>query len=353
MYLEMSSIQEEMTVPSREFHESSGTTWVGMGTVVTVKACGDGVAGNANAEAATHAAKAEAERLESLLSRFVPGSDVDSINCHAGVSKVRLGPEALEVLSLAQDVSHLTDGLFDITVCPLVELWGIGTQREKVPSMDEIRVTLGLVDYRSLSIDCIGKRGGLTRRGQSIDLGGIAKGYAADMMLKVMSDKGITSGYVNLGGNVATLGCRGDGGPWRIGIQHPRREFTQAIAAVEVAGNSVVTSADNQRYFYDSEGNRCHHILHPHCGVPAKSGLISATIVTRSSALADAVSTACFVAGLPGGLRLLDRMREYWDIEIEAFFVTESEEVWCTPGLTSSITAMPGTNIRELSEYNY
>jgi len=163
--------------------------------------------------------------------------------------------------------------------------------------------------------------------GQSIDLGGIGKGYAGDRVLEIFRGFGVTSAYSNLGGNVVSLGTKPDGSPWRIGIQHPRQE-ERLIGVVSVAGQSVVTSGDYQRYAVGHNGKRYHHILNPLTGYPAESGLVSVTIIAEKSMAADALSTAVFVAGMDKGLELLKNYPQ-----VEAVLVDSKIEVFITRGL--------------------
>jgi thiamine biosynthesis lipoprotein len=163
--------------------------------------------------------------------------------------------------------------------------------------------------------------------GQAVDLGGIGKGFAGDRIVAVLRSFEIASAYSNLGGNVVTVGNRPDGSPWQIGIQHPRQE-NRLLGAVAVVGESVVTSGDYQRCFMDSRGTRHHHILDPATGHPAQSGLISVSIVTDKSVIADALSTILFVAGMEKGLAFLADFPQ-----TEAILVDSGLRVYVTRGL--------------------
>jgi thiamine biosynthesis lipoprotein len=168
---------------------------------------------------------------------------------------------------------------------------------------------------------------GLGNAGQSVDLGGIGKGYAGDRILEVFKEFDISSAYSNLGGNVVTVGAKPDGSPWQIGIQHPRQEGT-IIGSVSVVNQAVVTSGDYQRYFTDSQGKRHHHILDPTTGYPAESGLISVSIVTKEPVVADSLSTILFVAGMEKGLEFLRSFPQ-----TEAILVDSGLQVYVTQGL--------------------
>ncbi|MDY7041211.1 MAG: FAD:protein FMN transferase, partial [Chloroflexota bacterium] len=177
---------------------------------------------------------------------------------------------------------------------------------------------------------------GLSNAGQSVDLGGIGKGFAGDRIQDVFKRFGISSAYSNLGGNVVTVGAKPDGRPWQIGIQDPRQE-NNLIGSVSVVNRTVVTSGDYQRYFTDSRGKRHHHILDPTTGYPAESGLISVSIVTDKSLAADPLATVLFVAGMEKGLEFLRNFPE-----TEAILVNSNLQVYVTQGLRTRFQATKG-----------
>ncbi|MCR4425234.1 MAG: FAD:protein FMN transferase [Firmicutes bacterium] len=305
----------------------------GMGTIMTHRAFGE------HAEESLHAIRREATRLESLMSRFVPGSEISAINRSAGISCERLSADTYEVLSHAAEFSSVCQGLFDVTIGPLVDLWSIGRGASSPPEDSKIRRVLSLVGYTDLVLDPNERAAGLRRAGQSIDLGGIGKGYAGDRFVQVFRDHDVTSAFANIGGNVVALGTRPDGTDWRIGIQHPRQEGS-LIGLVSVADKAVVTSGDYQRYFIDRHGRRRHHILDPSTGYPADSGLVSATIVADSSVIADALSTAVFVAGMNRGLGFIRRFPR-----AEAVLVDVELSVHVTEGLKNCFLAAEGRSV--------
>ncbi len=305
----------------------------GMGTVITCKVFGE------RAEEAVQASFVEIGRLESILSRFVRDSDISRINSSAGIRCEKVGSETYEVLSQAIKFSKRCHGCFDATIGPLVCLWADTGKKSEPPGEADIIKTLPLVDHNTLLLDPHEMTAGLERLGQSVDLGGVGKGYAADKVLDVFVNYGIPSAFVNLGGNVAAMGTKPDGSPWHIGIRHPREE-NSLIGVVSVADRSVVTSGDYQRYFTGKDGKRYHHILDPNTGHPAESGLASATVIAGSSAAADALSTALFVAGMQKGLSILGSFPG-----TEAIFVGQDLSIYATKGLQGSFKVNKGINI--------
>jgi thiamine biosynthesis lipoprotein len=309
-----------------------------MGTVMSHHAIGD------NARERLNAVQAEVIRLENLFSRFIPGSDISRINHSAGIRRELVSRETYDLLSRAEEYSTRCDGCFDVTIGPLVDLWRKAKNLGGPPDKHSIHETLPLTGYSDLLLDPPNQTAGLARAGQSIDVGGIGKGYAADRVLEIYREYGIESACSNMGGNVVTLGSKPDGSPWQIGIQHPRCDEA-LIGAVSVTGKSVVTSGDYQRYFEDIHRTRYHHILDPLTGYPADSGLVSVTIIADSSTTADALSTIVFVAGLARGLEILSGYSG-----AEAVLVDREMRVWITPGLVSSFHAAEGVELTVLSK---
>lgn len=300
----------------------------GMGTAISHKAYG------CRAKEALEAARLEVERLELLFSRFREGGDVWRINRAAGGAPVAVAPETFAVLERATEFSQLTDGCFDVTVAPLSDAWDF--RRASAPDEDEIARARALVDYRDLTLDRKRRAAGLARPGQAIDLGGIAKGFAGDLLMEVFRRHGVRSALSNFGGGVSALGARPDGSPWRVGIRHPRGEGL--IGAVSVRDGAVVTSGDYERCFF-AGGRRYHHLIDFRTGRPAASGLISVTVVAGSGLTADALSTAAFVAGLERGLAWIARARG-----AGAVLIDEGMRVFVTRNIASRFSGADGVS---------
>jgi FAD:protein FMN transferase len=309
---------------------SAKTTHYAMGTLMTHKAFGP------YAEECLSAVCREIGWIEAILSRFVPDSEISRINRSAGVRSEKVSFDTYEVLSRAIEFSELCSGCFDATIAPLVNLWKIDRGSFTEPDETSIRQVLPLVNYRDILLDPWEMTAGLWQPGQSIDLGGIGKGYAADKILKIYEEYGISSAYSNLGANVVSVGNKPDGSPWQVGIQHPRSE-DRVIGSVAVTSQTVVTSGDYQRYQIDSEGKRRHHILDPKTGYPTESGLISVSIIADRSVAADALSTILFVTGMEKGLPILRRFPG-----TEAVLVDSNGQVYVTKGLKYRFQADEG-----------
>lgn len=294
-----------------------------MDTVVTIRAIGK------DSEQVTQDAFSEMKRVESVFSRFIYESEISEINRRAG-QWVEVSEETLDVIAEGIRFGELTNGTFDITIGPLLALWGFGDSRhnQRVPSEEELAEALAHVDYTRVELD----RDNLLVRipeGFILDLGGIAKGFAVDQGAETLRAAKIKHALVNAGGDISAIGTRQDGNLWRVGIQDPR-ETSEILAIVQVRDKAIVTSGDYQRYF-EQDGVRFHHIIDPFTGYPA-DGLTSVSVVAPTAREADAYSTAFFVLGLEASKELVERLPE-----IETVIVDETGEIWVSSGLREVI----------------
>jgi len=261
-------------------------------------------------------------------------SGVLAINRQAGIAPVRIRADLLDVLETALRYADLSGGAFDPTIGPLVKLWGIGTETEHLPTDDEIAAALELVNFRDLEINRNAGTAFLRRKGMEIDLGAIAKGYAADEAARIAREGRARRGIIDLGGNIFALGWRNERGsvPWRIGVQNPFSDRGESLGVITVHNTSVVTSGVYERFF-EVGGRRYHHILSTANGYPADNGLLSVTIVTERSMTADALSTGVFALGFERGKLLIDSLPN-----TEAVFVFADRSVIITEGLYGIFT---------------
>ncbi|HBT48692.1 MAG: ApbE family lipoprotein [Caldanaerobacter subterraneus] len=264
--------------------------------------------------------------IEEKMSVTIENSEVSEINKNAGVKPVKVSPDTFYVIKKAVHFSEVEKGYFDITVGPIVNLWNIGTDKARIPSPEEIKAKLPLVNYKDIILDEKNMTVMLKNKGMSIDLGGIAKGYAADKVAEVLKKEGVKHAIINLGGDVLTIGTKPDGSNWRIGIQTPFKPRGEYLGIVEVAEKAVVTSGVYERYF-EKDGKLYHHILNPFTGYPADTHLYSVTIITDTSIDGDALAKI-FVLGLDKGLKLAESLKG-----VEAIFVTDDKKVYITSGL--------------------
>ncbi len=253
-------------------------------------------------------------------------TELMQINRSSGQQGVKVSDDTLEVIKEGIRIGHLSDGAFDITIAPLVSLWQIGQDAPAIPGEEEISAILPLIEYSKIQIDSEGQVF-LPHEGMGIDLGGVAKGYAAGKIAELLKSRGISHALLDFGGDIAAVGSKPNGSPWRIGIQDPAANRGILLGIIEIADQSVVTSGVYERYFF-LDGIRYHHILDPDQGYPVRNGLTSVTVITKDPATADALSTAAFVLGLEKGTTLIASIND-----TEAIFVYEDKQVFLTDGL--------------------
>lgn len=279
-------------------------------------------------------------RLEALLSATDAESEVSSLN-RSGSTEV--GEDMAALLQAALFYSAKTDGAFDVTVAPLLRAWGFGTDDYRVPSDAELEQLLSVVGTDHITLEDFSVR---MDAGTQIDLGGIAKGYAADQVAKLWEENGVSSGMISMGGNVYVSGTKEDGSAWKVAVQDPQ-DPEAYLGILELTDAYAVTSGDYQRYF-EQDGVRYHHILDPEDGKPARSGLRSVTIVVRrgmspdpdglDGTFCDAMSTALFVMGA-------DKAITFWrgsGCSFDFILVTDQNTVMVSSGLESCFSAAEG-----------
>jgi thiamine biosynthesis lipoprotein len=303
-----------------------------------------------NAGAACESAAALLRRLEDRMSFFRPGSDIWLLNGTAGSGRpVPVGSDTLRVLRAALYYAERSEGAFDVTAAPLSKCWREAAARgdDRPPSEEELGRARTFVGSGVLRLFPEDGTAMLMHAHSAVDLGGIAKGYAADRAIELYRATGIKSALINLGGNVMTLGEKPDGQLWAVGLQHPDERRGVFFGALRVRGDaSVVTSGGYERYVTIG-AQKYHHIIDPVSGYPASSGLRSATVIARESMQADALATAAFVLGLKRAARLIAAFED-----VEAVLMDDERNVWLTPGVREAWLFAPGYEhlcIRELT----
>lgn len=296
------------------------TTWTNMfGTVISVSAYG-GLPKTAQSEL-----EMLLYELDADFSFNSAGSDVTAVNESGSATIETISPATHELINTALALSEKTGGAFDITIGSVMKLWKSGADFCVLPASGDIAAALTTVGRDKLQLS---PGGDITLSGgTSIDLGGIAKGYACDAARDKLHALGITSALLDFGGNIYALGLKDDGSEWKIGIASPIIGETGTVCTLSVSDRAVVTSGGYERYF-EQNGEYYHHILDPKTGYPADSGLLSVTVIADSATLADALSTACFVLGVEDGMKLVSEFDG-----VDALFITEDYEVYITDGL--------------------
>jgi thiamine biosynthesis lipoprotein len=281
------------------------------------------------------------KRLDEIDQEASPNnekSDVWKINNAAGKDYVKVGPDTIKMIKTSIQYAKLSGGAFDISVGPLIKLWGIGTEGARVPSDAEIKAVLPLVGYDKISINEKDSSVKLEKAGMSIDLGGIAKGFAADEVIKIYKKYQITDGLINLGGSsIYAMGKNQSGSQWTIGIQHPRLDRNEGLLGkIKLSNEALSTSGDYERYFI-KDGKRYHHIIDPHTGYPTDNGSMSDTIVIKgdvpdANMIGDLLTTTVFVSGVDKGLKLMETLNG-----MDCAITTTDNKVYATSGMKKRI----------------
>ncbi len=286
-----------------------------MDTFIDLKAQGE------NGEKALLEAEKEINRLEKLFSPTIEQSEIFAINQYAAKQTVTVSKDTFDLIEKAKEYCNITEGAFDITIAPVVKAWGFTEEVKRVPSDEEIQQKLQLVDNNKLHIDKQNSTVYLEYENMSIDLGGIAKGYASNKVNEILKKNGVSSAVISLGGNVSVTGKRPDGTKWRIAVQDPMNSEGY-VGILNVEDTSVITSGVYQRFF-EQNGKKYHHIIDTKTGKPTQNGLLSVTIVCDNGAMADALSTSVMVAGLQKGSELWRKLDNFGMIVI-----TDSNEMY-------------------------
>ena len=288
------------------------------------------------------AAQQEVNRLDALWSRTRPDSDVARLNATAGGSAVEVDPDTAELLEKANAAAGESGMAFDPVLAPVMDAWGFGatesetTAVHRVPEQAELDALLPLT--RDLPV-VEGDTAALTMAGQAVDLGAIAKGAAADYVVEALTEHGVESAIIALGGNITALGTKPDGSPFRVYVRDPQGEGEDYLCLMSLpAGWTCSTSGGYERYF-EVDGQIYHHIIDPATGYPAQSGLLSVTVVAQDPALADAWSTAIYVLGAEEALARWES-GEGTVAEMDLILVTEEGHVYITEGLEEGLETL-------------
>lgn len=294
-----------------------------MDTYMTLTAYGE------HAQEAVDKAAERVEALDALLSTGNENSEIYQLNQNG---EAALSEEGGYLVERALELYKKTEGAFDIAIYPVMQAWGFPTQDYHVPDDDTLKEKLALADASKVNYDKDTRKIFFDQDGMEIDLGGIAKGYTSSQIMQIYQDCGVTSGLVNLGGNVQALGCKTDGSKWRVAIQSPD-DTEEYLGILEIEDQAVITSGGYERYF-EEDGVTYHHIIDPATGYPADSGLISVTIVSDDGTLADGLSTSLFIMGE-------EKAAQFWrenSDEFEAIMETSDGELYVTEGIADSLT---------------
>lgn len=295
-----------------------------LGTIVHFKVYGN------KAENAISEAIDKLNEIDDKMSAFKENSEVCMINEEAGVAPVAVSQETYKLIKKALTYSEILHGSFDITVRPLVNLWGIGTENANVPDKEDIQKTLKLVNYKDIMFDDEFSSIMLRREKQAVDLGGIAKGYAADCVRDIFKKNKIKNAVIDLGGNILVLGKKENKDLWKVGIQDPEKGRGKYVGTLSIRDKSVVTSGNYEKYF-EKDGVKYHHIIDTKTGYPSQSKIISATIISDNSIDGDGLSTGVYILGVDKAIKIIEHMKG-----VDTILITQDRKVYTTSGVRKS-----------------
>ncbi len=243
------------------------------------------------------------KEIEDKFNRYDANSEISKVNKLAP-GPVEVSADTFKAVKLGLKYSRLSGGSFDITIGPLVSLFDFN--KKVVPSKAEVEKAKRLVDYRQVKLDESSSTVALAKKGVVLDLGGVAKGFAADEARKVLKENGIKAGLIDTGSSALAFNDKKDDRIWRVGIRHPRQD--EILTVLKVRNRNLSTSGDYQQYFIKN-GRRYHHIIDPKTGYP-RTGIASVTVIAQKSAAeGDVISTAVFAMGQKRGLEFVEKLK--------------------------------------------
>lgn len=292
-----------------------------MGTVVTVKIY------DKKKEKVLEDVFSRIEILADQITVNEEGSVIDDINNQAGKTPVKVSEDIFRLVKEGIGYSQYSGGVFDITIGPLTSLWSIGFPEAKVPTQEEIDQVLPLIDVQQIELNEDEQTVFLKKEGMKLDLGGIAKGFIADEVEKVLEENDVRSAIIDLGGNIYVKGQNPSGRAWEVGVQNPFSARGEMVGKMKQENASIVTSGIYERYL-EKDGVKYHHILSPINGYPVNNEVVGITIVSDTSFDGDGLSTTMFIKGIEEGLKAVEKLDG-----IEAIFVSNEKKIYVTSGL--------------------
>jgi thiamine biosynthesis lipoprotein len=260
--------------------------------------------GDVSGEAMQSLVESELLAINAALSTYIPDSEISRLNNAEGAEAVPLSPRFAAVLDAALQVGALSGGAYDVTIGPLIELWGFGARDsgDVFPSDAAIRTAQASVGAAQLRWD---PATGVLERpaGMRVDLSSIAKGYAVDRLSDLLFGQGVSNSLVEIGGELRARGSRPEGGPWRLAVESPDPARSRFVEALSISNASVATSGD-YRNFFEHEGQRYSHLVDPRTGYPVAHELVSVTVIDEQCMFADAMATALIVLGFDAAWEL-------------------------------------------------
>ncbi len=268
----------------------------------------------------------EIKRIEKLLTTYSNDSETNLINNNAGVAPVKVSAEIIALIQRSLRISNVTQGAFDISYGSVDKsLWNFDTTMTSLPSREEAKKSVRLINYKNIEIDNEASTVYLKQKGMRIGFGGIGKGYAAEKAKHIMQSAGVQSGVVNASGDLTTWGNMPNGEKWTIGIVHPELA-NNVFSYINVSGLSVATSGNYEKYIM-IDGKKYSHTINPRTGLPV-TGIKSVTIVSTNAEIADAMATPVMIMGIEAGLDMINQIND-----IEAIVIDDQNKLYATKNI--------------------
>ena len=301
-----------------------------MGTTYSVKMVFNGTKSPRELNNYQLAVKNALERVDHLMSTYRADSEISKLNALPVGQSISLSAQTYEVMAASKRISRVTEGVFDMTVAPLVDLWGFGPKftQDIVPTYEAVLEAKGLVSFEAVElVDGAAKKTQNVR----VDLSAIAKGYAVDQVALALKKLGVINFLVEVGGEIAAHGVNKSQKLWVLGIEQPNISGRKAYTTISLSGDSLATSGDYRNYF-EKDGVRFSHTINPKTGYPIKHKLTSVSVIAENCMRSDALATALMVMGEVEGYQFA--LKE----NINAYFIYRENEAYktlYTPGFES------------------
>ncbi|MFV8343247.1 FAD:protein FMN transferase [Flavobacterium sp. XS2P39] len=270
-------------------------------------------------------AVAEVKRIESLISDWIPASQISEVNRNAGIKAIKVDTEVFDLVGRAIKISQITSGAFDISYASMDKIWKFDGSMKTMPTAEAIKKSVAKIGYKNIILDKKEQTIFLKLEGMKLGLGGIGQGYIADKVKELLLSKGCLSGIVNVSGDINTWGKQPDGKPWTVGIVNPLNK-NKIFATFPLEDSAVETSGSYEKYVVFN-GIRYSHIIDPRTGYPA-AGIASVSVFAKQTEIADALATGIFVLGVEVGLDLVNQMKG-----IECIIVDDKGKIHSSKGI--------------------
>jgi thiamine biosynthesis lipoprotein len=267
----------------------------------------------------------EVKRIENQISDWIPTTQISLVNKNAGIQAVKVDTEVFELVERAIKISQLTEGAFDISYASMDKIWKFDGSMKEMPSEEAIKKSVAKIGYKNIILNKVDQSIFLKLPGMKLGLGGIGQGYIADKVKAVLIANGCSSGIVNVSGDINAWGKQSNQNPWTVGIVNPINK-NKVFATFPLENSSVETSGNYEKYVMFN-GIRYSHIIDPRTGYPA-TGIVSVSVFSKQTEIADALATGIFVLGVDVGLNLVNQLKG-----IECIIVDDKGKIHVSEGI--------------------